>query len=76
MTKYVTVSVKIPAELKEKLDKYGIKPSKLLKEAIEREILRREAEEISRELSKLSNTLKKFTVDEVVEFIREDREGR
>jgi len=76
MSKYVTVSVKIPAELKKKLDKYGIKPSRLLKEAIEREILKREAEEISRELSKLSTTLKKFTVDEVVEFIREDREGR
>ncbi len=76
MSKYVTVSVKIPAELKEKLDKYGIKPSRLLKEAIEREILKREAEEISRELSKLSDALKKFTVDEVVEFIREDREGR
>ncbi len=76
MSKYVTVSVKISAELKEKLDKYGIKPSKLLKEAIEREILKREAEEISRELSKLSNTLKKFTIDEIVELIREDRESR
>jgi len=76
MSKYVTVSVKIPAELKKKLDKYGIKPSRLLKKVIEREILKREAEEISKELSKLSNTLKKFTIDEIVELIREDREGR
>jgi len=76
MSKYITVSVKIPIEVKKKLDEYGIKPSKLLKEAIEREILKREAERISNEITKISSVLKKFSIDEVVESIREDRDKR
>ena len=42
MGKYVTVSVKIPVKLKEKLEKYGIKPFTLLKKAIEEELRNRE----------------------------------
>ena len=76
MGKYKTISVKIPVELKEKLDKYGISPSKLLREAIEKEILRREAKEINKELSKMKDILKRFSLNEVVESIREDRDGR
>ncbi len=76
MGKYKTISVKIPAELKEKLDKYGISPSKLIRETLEKEVLKREAEEINRELSKMKDILKRFSLDEVVESIREDREGR
>ena len=72
----MTISVKVPAELKEKLKKYGIKPSRLLREAIEREVLRREAEELNKEFAKLEPILSKFSVEEVVELIREDREGR
>ncbi len=76
MGNYKTISVKIPAELKEKLDKYGISPSKLIRETLEKEVLKREAEEINRELSKMKDILKRFSLDEVVESIREDREGR
>ena len=76
MSKYITISVKIPIEIKKKLDKYGIKPSKLLREAIEKELLKREAEEISKEISKISSILEKFTLNEVVKSIREDREGK
>ena len=76
MVKYKTISVKIPVELKEKIDKYGISPSRLLREALEKEVLRREADEINKELSKIRDILKRFSLDEVVESIREDREGR
>jgi len=48
LRKYVTISVKVPTEVKEKLEKYGIKPSELLKRAIYEELRRREAEELER----------------------------
>jgi hypothetical protein len=73
MGKYVTVSVKIPVEVKEMLDKLGIKPSSLLKKAIKEEILKREAYEIKKELNGMKILLEKFSIGEIVESIREDR---
>ena len=34
---YVTVSAKVPRKLKEMLDKYGIKPGPVIRQALERE---------------------------------------
>ena len=76
MRKYVTISVKIPIEVKEKLEKYGIKPSELLKRAIYEELRRREAEELEREVSELKDLLNKFSGEFIVRSIREDREFR
>ena len=76
MRKYVTISVKVPIEVKEKLEKYGIKPSELLKRAIYEELRRREAEELEREVSELKDLLNKFSSEFVVRSIREDRESR
>ena len=76
MRKYVTISVKVPIEVKEKLEKYGIKPSELLKRAIYEELRRREAEELEREVSELKDLLNKFSGEFVVRSIREDREFR
>ncbi len=76
MGRYITVSVKIPIEIKKKLDEYGIKPSKLLKEAIEKEILRKEAERITVVISENSDILKKFSVKDIAESIREDRDEK
>ncbi|MHA1615716.1 MAG: hypothetical protein ACTSX9_00145 [Candidatus Njordarchaeales archaeon] len=76
MGKYVTVSVKIPVEVKEKLEKLGIKPSDFLKKAIYEEIKKREIEEIKKELAELGNVLEKFSEDFIVKSIREDRDSR
>lgn len=76
MRKYVTISVKVPTEVKEKLEKYGIKPSELLKRAIYEELRRREAEELEREVSELKDLLNKFSGEFIVRSIREDREFR
>ena len=76
MGRYVTVSVKIPVEVKEKLEKLGIKPSDLLKRAIYEEIKRREIKEIEKELEELADVLKKFSESFVVKSIREDRDSR
>lgn len=74
MGKYATVSVKIPTTLKEELQRLGIKPSKLLRKAIEDEVKRKEVERIRSE--RLEPTLTKITVGTAVRSIREDREQR
>ncbi|MBS7288198.1 MAG: hypothetical protein KIH01_05515 [Candidatus Freyarchaeota archaeon] len=76
MGKYVTVSVKVPLEVKRKLEELGIKPSEVLRRAIDEELRRRELEEIERELSGLDAILNKFSKDFVVKSIREDRDSR
>jgi len=76
MGKYVTVSVKVPLEVKKRLEELGIKPSEVLRRAIEEELERRELEEIEKELGKLSSVLSKFSKDFIVESVREDRESR
>lgn len=76
MTKYETVSVKVPAEVKRKMRKYGIKPSKLLRETLEQEIRKREIEEIKSEIQELGDALDRIDMAQVVSTIRADRETR
>ncbi len=76
MGKYVTVSVKIPREVKEKLEKLGIKPSKLLKKAIMEELERREIEDLKREIEEIKDILSKISTEYIVKSIREDRLSR
>lgn len=76
MGKYVTVSVKVPLEVKRRLEELGIKPSEVFRRAIEEELRRRELEEIEKELSELESVLSKFSRDFVVKSIREDRDSR
>lgn len=76
MTKTVTVSTKIPQELKEKLKQLKIKPSKLLRQAIEDEIKRREAQKLKEEIEKLKPIFDRISTDDIVRSIREDRTQR
>jgi len=76
LSKYATVSVKVPTELKKELDKLGIKPSKLLRRAIQDEIRRRGVEKIRREIESLRPALAKISIEDFVRSIREDREQR
>jgi post-segregation antitoxin (ccd killing protein) len=76
LSKYTTVSTKIPQELKEKMKELRIKPSRLLRKAIEDEIRRREAEKVKEEIERLRPVLDKVNIEEVVKGIREDRTRR
>ena len=76
MAKYETVSVKVPAEMKQKLKKYGIKPSKLLRKTLEQEIKKRELEEIKTEIQTLSDALARIDMADVVSTLRTDRDTR
>ena len=76
MTQSVTVSTKIPKQLKEKMQQLKIKPAKILRKALEDEVKRREIEELKEEITRLKPTLKKVSMDDVVKGIREDRDSR
>ncbi len=73
---YVTVSAKIPKKLKELLDRYGVRPGPIIRRALEEEVKKRVLEELEVLSGELSKELSQISDEEVVELIREDREGR
>jgi antitoxin CcdA len=76
MSNTATISTKIPTELKEKLKQLKIKPSKLLRKAIEDEVRRREVQKLKEDIEKLKPTLDRVSIDDIVKSIREDRTQR
>lgn len=76
MGRYETVSVKVPSETKEKMKQLGIKPSELLRKAIEEEIRRKQVQRIKEELRGLKGALDKIPIETAIQSIREDRERR
>ena len=74
-TKYATISIKVPYEVKEKLEKSGVKPGKIAKEAILKAVENLEVEEIRESLRDIQNLLSTIPEDKIVEGIREDREA-
>ncbi|ADI31633.1 hypothetical protein [Staphylothermus hellenicus] len=69
----VTVSARIPRRLKEKLDRYGIKISEVIRRALEEEVKRRELEEARKASRDLGDLFSAISEKEIVEAIREDR---
>ena len=76
MGKYETVSVKVPPAVKEKMKQLGIKPSELLRRAIEDEIKRKQVQKIKEEIRSIKATLDKIPMETIIQSIREDREHR
>lgn len=76
MTRYVTVSAKVPVELKEKTRKLGIKTSQVVRRALEQEVKKQELRKIQAMIEELQPVLAKISIDEVVKSIRQDREQR
>ena len=72
----ITISAKVDRRLVEKAKRYGINISKLVREALKREVERREREELIEKLRKAGEALTKIREEDVVSSIREDREGR
>jgi antitoxin CcdA len=70
----VTVSTKISKQLKEKMERFKIKPSKILRKALEDEVKKREIEELKEEIDRLKPILEKVSVEDIVKSIREERD--
>lgn len=76
MAKVVTVSAKVEKSLKEKLDRYGVSVSMIVRKALEEEVRRIERENLEKRLAETSMILKKVEPRVIVEAIRMSREER
>ncbi len=76
MGRYATISVKIPAELKEELRRRGIKVADVVREALRRAVAEARMRELEEKLEEIAPLLERMTVEFIIESIREDREGR
>ncbi len=76
MGRYATISVKIPAELKEELRRRGIKVADVVREALRRAVAEARMREVEERLEEIAPLLERMPLDFVVRSIREDREGR
>lgn len=76
MASVVTVSAKVEKRLKEKLDRYGVSVTKVVRKALEEEVRRIEREDLEKRLAETSTILGKVEPRVIVEAIRMSREER
>ena len=76
MSRYVTISAKVPRELREEAERLGIRISEFLRKALEEEVKKKKIEVLKEELNTISAILNKIDVNRIVKHIREDREAR
>lgn len=72
----VTVTAKVPRELKTYLSESGVNISAFIREAMEEKRRRIEAEKLGKSLDDASRILRKIPDDEIVEIIRWSRDHR
>ena len=70
----VTITAKIPKELKEKIRRLNINASRVIREALEAEVRRREEERLKALAKEVSRILNKIPKEEIVRTIREARD--
>jgi len=71
----VTISAKVPATLKRKLERYKIRVSDVVRAALEREVLRAEESALTARLDLVSSRLAgKLTPEDIVSAVRASRE--
>ena len=73
---YITVSAKIRRNLYDKIKKFKIPVSKVIRKALEEEVKKKEEEEVIEALQKAQGILKEISSEELVKAIREEREER
>ena len=72
--KSVTISAKIPGPLKRKIERYKILVSEVVRSALEREVVRAEADDLSERLDRISSQLSpKLGAEDVVLAVRGSR---
>jgi len=70
----VTISAKISKELYEKIKKYDIPISKVVRRALEEEVRAAEEEEIKKVFERIGRILERIPSEEITNLIRESRE--
>ena len=69
-----TVSAKIPDEMKEKIKEHHIQVSTVIRDALQHEIKKREAQKIRQDVENIMLILKKIRGKDITRLVREDRE--
>ncbi len=70
------MSVKVPRELRDKLERYGVKVGEVVRAALERAVREAELRDLERRVEGLREVLAKLGPGEVASLIREDREAK
>jgi len=76
LTEYVTVSAKIPKELRRKLAELGIQPSKVIRRALEAEVEKRTMNLLREKVEKAAGIISRIGVENWVRAVRESRDER
>ncbi|MFP3203328.1 MAG: CopG family transcriptional regulator [Sulfolobus sp.] len=76
MGKSVVISVRIPEELKEELEKYNIDEAEVIRRALINEVKKAKAKELEKEAKEIKEVLSKIPIEDVIKEIREDRDER
>jgi len=76
LTKQVTVSARIDVELRRKLRELGIKPSEVIKRALEREVEERLRLQLYGKVERASEIIRRVGREAWIKAIREGREQR
>jgi post-segregation antitoxin (ccd killing protein) len=76
MGELVTVSSKIPRDVKERLDEYDINLSKLIRDLLENELERMDEEKLRAMAERAGEILQKIPDEELVTAIRWSRDNR
>lgn len=74
IAKYVTVSAKIDAELRERMVELGISPTEVIRKALRREVEERMREELYKKVERASEILSKVGEGAWVKAVRESRD--
>jgi len=74
MKTYATVSAKVSKKERDELKKLGLKPTEIIRRAVQEEIRRAKNKKLMEKMRRIAPIVKKLNVDEIVSDIREDRE--
>jgi len=76
LTKQVTVSARIDVELRRKLKELGIKPSEVIRKALEREVEERLKLQLYEKVERASEIIRRVGRDAWIKAVRESREEK
>jgi len=74
MKTYATVSAKVSKKERDELKKLGLKPTEVIRRAVQEEIRRAKNKELREKMRRIAPIVKKLNMDEIVSDIRKDRE--
>ncbi len=76
MVEITTISAKISKEMRQKLERFHIPISEVIRAALENEIRKNEEQQVASSLEHARTILKKVPKEQIADIIRSDRDER